>query len=62
MRDKIITSVTSLSGISAIEIIHQINISEILKFSIETTIGILTIIYLVLKIKKLYNEKSINNS
>jgi len=57
MKDKIITTLTGSTGIFGIEIIHKINIPEIFKFSGETIIGTLTIIYLILKIKRLYNEK-----
>jgi hypothetical protein len=59
MRDKITTILASGFGISSIEFLDRIHITDFLKFSGETIIGILTIIYLILKIKKLYNEKKI---
>ena len=57
MKDKILTTITSGSGLFGIEFLHRLNIPELFKFSGETVIGCLTIIYLVLKIKKIYNEK-----
>lgn len=57
MRDKFITTLTSGTGIFSIEFIHKIDIPSIFKFSGESIIGILTIIYLILKIKKLSKWK-----
>lgn len=57
MRDKILIPLTSGTGIFSIEFLHNMNIPDIFRFSGETLIGLLTIIYLTLKIKKLYNEK-----
>ena len=47
------TSIISTTGITGIELLEKINIPEIFKFGGQSLIGILTIIYLILKIKKL---------
>jgi hypothetical protein len=58
MRDKIITTLTSLTSLSSIEVLNKVNIPDLFKFAGESIIGVLTIIYLILKIKKLYHEKN----
>jgi len=57
LRDVVI-SVSGFVGVESFEWFK--NISEILKFSGQSVIGTLTIVYIVLKIKKLINEKTDN--
>lgn len=48
----LLTTLISATGITGIEWIDQLHITELLKFSGQTVIGVLTIVYLCYKIKK----------
>jgi hypothetical protein len=52
MRDNLLY-IISATGITGIEILDKIHLPEILKFGGQSVIGVLTIVYLYLKIKKL---------
>ncbi len=45
-------------SLTGIVLLHHLFIPDIIKFSGETVIGVLTIIYLIVKIIKTKNEKS----
>ena len=47
------TGLAGFSGIFLIQIANWIDVQESIKFVIQIIIGILTIVYLILKIKKL---------
>jgi hypothetical protein len=51
MRDSIVCLISG-TGFASIEVLQNINIPELFKFGGQTVIGVLTIIYLVIKIKK----------
>lgn len=50
--NSLLTTFISITGISSIEWFDQSHLPELLKFSGQTVIGILTIVYLYYKIKK----------
>lgn len=47
------TGLAGFSGIFLIQVANWIDVQDFIKFSIQIIIGILTIVYLILKIKKL---------
>lgn len=51
-------SLTGMLGVESFEYVE--NITELVKFAGQSVIGTLTIIYIVLKIKNLLNEKDSN--
>jgi hypothetical protein len=53
MRENLTVFVTSFCGLFSINMIDITQLTEVVKFSGQTVIGILTIIYLVIKIKKI---------